>query len=185
MSPLAGRLAQMFSPRNCIFMATLIFSLGAFITSRASDLSHFLLGRAVTGVGAAGIFTLSIILVIELTSKRRRGLFIGLLNAGFTTGVSLGAVIGGALLAPLGWVKSVLYRTLNYADPHQRALFWMQTPLALVAGLCLFFSIPKTFTAGTVSLDKQSLGQKLARVDYAGAILLVKLAAHLRPSSQS
>ena len=104
MSPLAGRLSQMFSPRNCIFLATLIFSLGVFITSRASDLPQFLLGRAVTGVGAAGIFTLSIILVIKLTSKRRRGLFIGLLNTGYTTGVSLGAVIAGALLAPLGWV---------------------------------------------------------------------------------
>ena len=66
----------------------------------------------------------------------------------------------------------------------QRALFLMQTPLALVAGLCIFFSIPKTFTTGTPSVDRQSMRQKLVRVDYGGAILLVKLAVCLNPLSQ-
>ena len=105
MSPVAGRLSQIFSPRSSIFVATVIFSLGTFITSRAVELPLFLAGRVVTGIGAAGILTLAIILVIELTSKKRRGLFIGLVNTGFTVGVSLGAVIAGALLAPLGWVR--------------------------------------------------------------------------------
>ena len=104
MSPLAGRLSQIFSPRWCIFISTLIFAIGAFVTSIATRLRTFLLGRAITGIGAAGILTLSIILVIELTSKQRRGLFIGLVNSGYTTGVSLGAVIAGALVSPLGWV---------------------------------------------------------------------------------
>ena len=107
LSPLSGRLSQTFSVRNCVFVSTLIFSLGAFLTSRAVDLATFLLGRALTGVGAAGIMPLSIILVIELTSKRRRGLFIGLVNSGYTVGVSLGAVIAGALVGPMGWVNDV------------------------------------------------------------------------------
>ena len=102
--PLAGRLSQTFSPRNCVFISTLIFSLGVFFSSRAADLATFLLARAITGMGAAGIMPLSVILVIELTSKRRRGLFIGLVNSGFTAGVSLGAVIAGALVGPMGWV---------------------------------------------------------------------------------
>ncbi|MCJ1282556.1 hypothetical protein MMC26_001879 [Xylographa opegraphella] len=156
MSPLAGRLSQIFSPRWCIFVSTLLFAIGAFVTSSAARLRIFLLGRAITGVGAAGILTLSIILVIELTSKQRRGLFIGLVNTGYTTGVSLGAVIAGALVGPLGW----------------RALFWMQSPLAVAAGLCIFFSMPRTFTTSSPTLDRQSLWQKLARVDYLGAILL-------------
>ena len=110
MSPLAGLLSQIFSPRNCLLVFALVFALGAFITSRANSLAVFLAGRAITGAGAAGILTLAIILVIELTTKRRRGLFIGLVNAGFTTGVSLGAVIAGALVGPLGWVRRSLVR---------------------------------------------------------------------------
>ena len=66
----------------------------------------FLLGRAIQGIGGAGIMTVSFILVLELTGKKRRGLFIGLVNAGFTTGVSVGAVVAGALLPVTGWVRS-------------------------------------------------------------------------------
>jgi MFS family permease len=50
------------------------------------------------------MMTIAFILVLELSSKKKRGLFIGLVNAGFTTGVSLGAVIAGALLPVTGWV---------------------------------------------------------------------------------
>jgi predicted MFS family arabinose efflux permease len=105
-SPLAARLAQIFSPRNCIFAASLLFSLGGIITSQAPDLKVFLLGRAVSGVAGAGIMTISFILVLELSGKKRRGLFIGLVNTGFTVGVSLGAVIAGGLLDVTGWVSS-------------------------------------------------------------------------------
>lgn len=44
--------------------------------------------------------------MIELTSKKRRGLMIGLMNSGYTCGVSLGAVIAGSLIGVTGWVCS-------------------------------------------------------------------------------
>jgi MFS family permease len=103
-SPLAGRLSQVFSPRYCILVAAVFFATGSLVTSQAHRLAIFLLGRAITGVGAAGCLTLTVILVVSLASKKRRGLFFGLINTAVTTGVSLGAVLGGALLEPLGWV---------------------------------------------------------------------------------
>ena len=103
-------MAQIFSPRNCVFVASLFFSAGGIITSQAQNLKTFLLGRAIQGVGGAGIMTISFILVLELSGKKRRGLFIGLLNTGFTTGVSFGAVIAGALLPITGWVSWITMR---------------------------------------------------------------------------
>lgn len=103
-SPLAAKLAEVFSPRNCVFAASIFFAVGGVVTSQALSLSTFLLGRAIQGVGGAGIMTVSFILVLELSGKKRRGLFIGLVNAGFTTGVSFGAVVAGALLPLMGWV---------------------------------------------------------------------------------
>jgi predicted MFS family arabinose efflux permease len=97
-------LAQIFSPRVCILVSALFFSIGGLITSQAQRLRFFLLGRAISGAGGAGMITIAFILVLELSSKKKRGLFIGLVNAGFTTGVSLGAVIAGALLPVTGWV---------------------------------------------------------------------------------
>jgi MFS family permease len=64
----------------------------------------FLLGRAVSGCGGGGLMVTAIILTLDLTSKKRRGLFIGLINVGMTTGVSSGAVLAGLLTPTFGWV---------------------------------------------------------------------------------
>ncbi|MCJ1442035.1 MAG: hypothetical protein MMC23_002527 [Stictis urceolatum] len=53
-SPLAGRLSQVFSPRYCILVAAVVFSIGSLVTSQAPRLSVFLVGRVITGIGAAG-----------------------------------------------------------------------------------------------------------------------------------
>ena len=154
-SPLAGRLAQLFSPRICIFVSTVILAFGGLISSFAADFTAFIAGRIVTGVGAAGIFTVSMIIVLELTTPKRRGLFIGLLNSGYTIGVAAGATIAGLLLPHVGW----------------RALFWLQSPVSLIAGLVLLVCIPNDFSAGKT--DGSSIKTRLARIDYFGAVSLV------------
>jgi MFS family permease len=103
-APLAGRLAMIFSPASMILFSSGFFALGALITALAPTFAVFIFGRVLTGVGGGGVMTLCMILVIQLTSKRRRGLWIGLTNAGFTIGVSAGAVVFGALFPVLGWV---------------------------------------------------------------------------------
>lgn len=153
--PLAGRLAAIFSPRLIILFTSAFFVGGAAISAAATSLSVFLLGRVVTGLGGAGIFTTAMILVLELTSRRRRGLFVGLVNTGFTTGVSLGAVVFGGLVPVTGW----------------RFLFWIQTPLAALAGLGVYFSLPATFRPEKKDEDVSTL-RKLKQIDYLGAFLL-------------
>lgn len=80
-APLAGRLAMIFSPGTMVLFSSGFFSLGALVTALAPTFAVFILGRVLTGAGAGGIMTLCMILVIQLTSKRRRGLWIGLTNA--------------------------------------------------------------------------------------------------------
>lgn len=45
--------------------------------------------------------------------------------------------------------------------------------MALVAGLGIFFSIPKPFTSGQKGAEDTSVLSKLARIDYLGAVTLV------------
>lgn len=163
LSPIAARLAQIFSPRHCILVAASLLSLGGVVASQAPSLEVFLLGRAISGAGGAGTMSISFILVLELSGKKRRGLFIGLVNTGFTTGVSLGAVIAGALLPVTGW----------------RFLFWIQGPLAMIAGVAIFLSIPKSFTSGQKGAGEGSIRTKLAKIDYLGAIMLVRFSSYL------
>ncbi|EGO60240.1 hypothetical protein NEUTE1DRAFT_34434 [Neurospora tetrasperma FGSC 2508] len=158
-SPLTGRLSTIFTPGLMILVSSLFFTIGAIVTSQAHTLFVFLFGRILVGIGGGGIMTLSLILVIQLTSKRRRGVWIGLTNAGFTVGMSTGAVVFGILLPIIGW----------------RALFWAQAPLALLGGLGVYASIPSSLSTGQPlspgDAEKTSL-QKLRGIDYAGAITL-------------
>ena len=154
-APLVGRLSTIFTPGIMILFSSFFFAVGAIVASQAHSFAVFILGRCLVGVGGAGVMTLSLILVLQLTTKKRRGLFVGMVNAGFTIGLSTGAVVFGALLPVMGW----------------RALFWVQSPIAILAGIGVFLSIP-AFATSSHMKDKTTL-QKLAGIDYAGAGLLV------------
>ncbi|OTB07059.1 hypothetical protein M426DRAFT_318425 [Hypoxylon sp. CI-4A] len=154
-TPLFGKFASIFSPRAMVLVAATLFATGCLVTSQARSFPVFILGRAITGVGGGGSMALAIVLILDLTTKRQRGLYVGLMNTGFTTGVSLGAVISGGLISVTGW----------------RALFWIQVPLSLIAGLGIYFSLPSSFLPGQSSKDG-SLTTKLKRIDYPGALFL-------------
>ena len=156
-SPLIGKLAQLFSPRLCLFVSTIILAVGVLVASAANGFPVFIVGRIITGVGAGGIFTISVIVVLELTGPKRRGIMIGLLNSGYTVGVALGATAAGALLSKVGW----------------RALFWMQAPISIMAGTILLFAIPHDFTAGKKNDPSHSILRRLSTIDYFGAVTLV------------
>ncbi|KAJ9664266.1 hypothetical protein H2201_005258 [Coniosporium apollinis] len=158
-TPLGGRLSRIFSPRAYITASACISALGVLVTAFAPTLAVFLVGRGITGVGAAGVLSVVIILVLELASEKRRGLFIGLINSGMTIGVSLGAVIAGAMAPKLGW----------------RIVFWVQVPILLLAGFGIFAALPQASkkVEHPDKPPKRSIAGQLSRIDYLGAVLLV------------
>lgn len=141
--------------------------LGSGLCAGARTFEMFITGRAIQGVGAAGVFTISIIIVLELTGSKRRGLGIGILNSTMTFGVAIGATAAGALLPIIGW----------------RALFWIQLPVCLFGGLILLFALPADFHTGSKSKDPSSKDadtwKRLRRLDYTGAITLTSSLAIL------
>lgn len=167
-SPMAGKLASIFAPRNCIFIASVAMAIGGLVTSAAIDFESFVAGRVITGIGAAGVLTISTIIILELTGSKRRGLAIGLLNSGYTIGVAAGATGAGALLRVVGW----------------RALFYLQAPCAIVGGTILLYAIPHDFTTGgkkSAPDDEESGSESssgpstltlLSQLDYLGATTL-------------
>ncbi|KAI9371322.1 major facilitator superfamily domain-containing protein [Aspergillus egyptiacus] len=155
-TPLAGRLTQIFTPRVYVLFSCVVLAIGLFITAAAQKLSVFLAGRALTGIGAGGLMVTGIILTLDLVHKKRRGIFIGMVNFGMTIGVSLGAVLAGLIVPTLGW----------------RFLFWVQAPTPLVLGPMLFFAIPSHPHYEPEDSKTSSLLQKLKSVDYAGAFTL-------------
>lgn len=103
-TPLMGRFNQSFTSRLCLVSATLIGSIGALVVFFSNSFPVFVIGRVIAGIGAGGIFGSTTIIIVQRTSHENRGLFLGLNNAAITAGVSLGAIIAGALEPKIGWV---------------------------------------------------------------------------------
>ncbi|KAF4156448.1 hypothetical protein CNMCM6936_005984 [Aspergillus lentulus] len=144
-----------FTARNYTLFSVAILAVGLFVTAASPSLPVFLFGRALSGCGSAGVMVTSFIFILDLASKKRRGLFIGLLNVGVTTGISCGALLAGLLTPVFGW----------------RLIFWVQAPASLILGLILFRAVPSPKNT-SMSLQGSSPWQSLAKVDYAGALTL-------------
>ncbi|KAH7396459.1 major facilitator superfamily domain-containing protein [Pyrenochaeta sp. MPI-SDFR-AT-0127] len=139
-----------------MLFSTLLIGIGTIVTATSISFTHFIVGRVITGAGGGGIFSVASIMAIQMTSPKSRGLYMGLANTGMTVGVSLGAVIAGALEPRVGW----------------KPLFGIQAPLSFLCGLILFLSIPENHTYKNTTYIDLSVRQKLARIDYSGALLL-------------
>ncbi|KAI1622184.1 major facilitator superfamily domain-containing protein [Exophiala viscosa] len=160
-TPVAGRLCAIFTPRVYLLASICVQACGLLISSQAPSVNAFLAGRVVTGIGSASVTPVAFILVTELTAPRRRGLFFGAINTGYTSGVACGAIIAGALEPLVGW----------------RAVFWLQIPFTLAAALLAFFTIPepRRLDASTAAgaYHKQSLATKLSQIDYFGVVTII------------
>ncbi|KAF5023842.1 hypothetical protein F66182_4100 [Fusarium sp. NRRL 66182] len=153
LAPVAGRLATIFPPRAMILPIAALVATGGLVCTLSDSFGVFVAGRIIAGVGAAGVLSLAIIIGLELASEKKRGLVLGLINAGFTAGVSFGAIVFGGLMPVVGW----------------RPLFWGQIPFAFATGLGVYISMPADAEAHDT---ETSLRQKFARIDYLGATLL-------------
>lgn len=58
------------------------------------------------------------------------------------------------------------------ADVSQKPLFGIQAPLSLLCGIGIFFSIPASHTSKNANYVDLSIREKLACIDYSGALLL-------------
>ncbi|KAF4551011.1 HC-toxin efflux carrier TOXA-like protein 2 [Elsinoe fawcettii] len=155
-APINGKLAQILSPRISIFISSIILCIGTLATAFVHDFKGFIVSRAVTGIGAAGIFTVAVIIVLDMATPQQRGLLIGVMNMLMTVGVSAGATVAGALLPITGW----------------RPLFWLQSPLSIAGGALLLFIIPRDFSTKTKEASDKSMLSRLAGQDYLGAATL-------------
>ncbi|KAL2891796.1 Vacuolar basic amino acid transporter 1 [Ceratocystis lukuohia] len=136
LTPVIGRLATIFAPRNIVVPVSLLVAAGSAITASATAFARFTVGR--------------------LISKERRGMYMALVNMGFTAGLSFGAIMYGALLPCIGW----------------RAIFWAQALVSVAAGAGVYLSVPESSQPRKKLNDGMSAAQKLASIDYVGVVAL-------------
>jgi EmrB/QacA subfamily drug resistance transporter len=92
---LYGRLYTFFSTKMIFLTAVSLFEVGSAVCGAASSSTILIVGRAIAGIGASGIFTGAILIILEIVPLHRRPLLQGLFGACFGVASVAGPLLGG------------------------------------------------------------------------------------------
>jgi EmrB/QacA subfamily drug resistance transporter len=102
-TPLYGKLSDVFGRKPAFFVSILVFLAGSVLCGLARNMTELIVFRAVQGLGAGGLITLSQTVVGDLVSPRERGRYQGLFASVFAACSVAGPLLGGLITQALSW----------------------------------------------------------------------------------
>ncbi|OTA60393.1 MFS general substrate transporter [Hypoxylon sp. EC38] len=160
--PLAGKTYILF-PKKIVYLTYLaIFEIGSLVCALAPTSNALIVGRAVAGLGASGMFAGGFAVQTAIIPLHKRAIWIGAISSTFAIASIVGPVIGGALTQDVTW----------------RWCFYINLPIGGF-GAAIFTLLVHTKAAET---ERRPLLNKLKGLDgigfvmFAGSIIMLLLA---------
>jgi EmrB/QacA subfamily drug resistance transporter len=100
---MVGRLADLAAPGRLFFVGVTLFATASALGGLSPSFSVLIACRVVQGMGAALMLGVAPKLISMAFPEGERGFALGMFSAGFATGVTMGAPLGGLLLTFLDW----------------------------------------------------------------------------------
>lgn len=150
-TPLYGKLSDIYGRKKFFLAAILIFIVGSAASSFSTSMYMLAAFRAFQGLGAGGLFSLSLAIIGDIVPPRERAKYQGYFLAVFGTSSVLGPIIGGFFAS----ASSILYIA------GWRWVFLVNVPIGIVAMLVV---------TATLHLHHE---RRDARIDWWGATALV------------
>ncbi|KAF4813215.1 Efflux pump FUS6 [Colletotrichum siamense] len=148
--PFLASLSDIFGRPIILIGSLILFTLGTILCCVASDIGLLLVGRVIQGVGAGGMYVLSLVVFTDIVPLRHRPKLYGIIQMAWAVGSLVGPIIGGAIAEHTTW----------------RWIFYINFPIcgySLIAVPILLTLKPPTAT----------FSQKLKRVDWLGGFLFI------------
>jgi EmrB/QacA subfamily drug resistance transporter len=106
-----GRLADLAAPGRLFVTGVILFAVASGLGGLSPSFPVLIIFRVIQGVGAALMLGVAPKLISLAFPEGERGFALGMFSAGFATGVTFGAPLGGLLLTFLSW------RVLFFVNP--------------------------------------------------------------------
>ncbi|MBI5922365.1 MAG: MFS transporter [Betaproteobacteria bacterium] len=149
-----GRFGDITGRRRLLLLGIFLFTVASILCGVSPTLWLLIAARALQGLGAAIMMSLSMALIGETVPKEKTGSAMGLLGTMSAMGTALGPSLGGVLIAGIGWP----------------AIFLINIPLGILALLLAYRYLP---------VDRQGPKTGRASFDIMGTLLLaLTLAAY-------
>jgi EmrB/QacA subfamily drug resistance transporter len=143
-TPLYGKLSDIYGRKPAFYVSIAIFLAGSILCGLSQSMTQLIAFRAVQGLGAGGLITLSQTVIGDLVAPRDRGRYQGLFSAVFATCSVAGPLLGGVITDALSW----------------RWIFYVNLPVGAAAALLIGTGL------------KHHTRRVEHRIDYLGALLL-------------
>lgn len=143
--PIFGRLCEMFGRKTLYIFGYLIFIAASALCGFASSFEQLVIFRFLQGMGGSLLGANSISILVKTVPPAQRGRALGWFAAAQAVGMSAGPVLGGLLLATLGW----------------RWIFWLTVPVGALAVVLGWLALPRSTGA-----------QPDRAFDWGGALLI-------------
>jgi len=104
-TPLMAKLSDMFGRRSIYVLDVTLFAIGSLVValSPSNLFAVLLVGRALQGLGAGGIFPVASAVIGDTFPPEKRGSALGLIGAVFGLAFLVGPILGGIILSFAGW----------------------------------------------------------------------------------
>ncbi|OLN85277.1 putative HC-toxin efflux carrier TOXA 14 [Colletotrichum chlorophyti] len=154
LQPMYGTVYKLFSIKYAYLVAIAIFEIGSLICALAPTSTAFIVGRAVAGIGTAGLFSGSIVILSYTMPLEKRPLAFGLIGGMWGVASVAGPLLGGAFTEKVTW----------------RWCFYINLPIGGLAMVFIFFLLNLSRRNNP---DGKTLIQRLMQLDLIGAAIFI------------
>jgi EmrB/QacA subfamily drug resistance transporter len=135
--PLYGKLGDAHGRKPLFIVAIVIFLVGSALCGLSQNMWQLVVFRAVQGVGAGGLFPLTLAMVGMIVPPRDRGRYQGLIGSVFAGASIIGPLIGGFIVDNTSW----------------RWIFYVNLPVGGLALAVILVTMPRRARRQEHSID--------------------------------